>query len=290
MSTFSGLTYRQVDVFAHAPLTGNGLAVFLDCGDVRGADMQALTREMRQFESIFLSPTGAPDTFRARIFTMEEELPFAGHPVLGAAATLHEAHAHGARADWRLVLADKTVDVTTVTEPGGFRATMNQGRATFGAPLKGQAATAFLAAMGFAGSAPLLEFPLQVVSTGLPYLLVPVADGIERARVCVPDLEARLTAVGARFAYVLDVAGLEGRTFDNLGLVEDIATGSAAGPAVAYLASRGAVALNADVVLRQGRFLDRESALTVRLAGPDVDAADVLVSGGVRMVARGVLD
>lgn len=290
MPSFSGLRYRQVDVFARAPLSGNGLAVFFDCEELSGADMQAVTREMRQYESIFLCAAGAPDTFRARIFTMEEELAFAGHPVLGAAAALHEAADAGEKAAWRLVLAAKTVAVSTRDEPGGYRATMNQGRAEFGAALDGAVSSSFLAAMGFPAAAALPDFPPQVVSTGLPYLIVPVAGGLERARVAVPDLAARLAPLGAAFAYVLDVARLEGRTWDNLGRDEDIATGSAAGPVAAYLASRGAVALDRDITLHQGRFLGRPSEITMRLAGQTLASAEVLVSGSVRPVARGVFD
>ncbi|WP_134624329.1 PhzF family phenazine biosynthesis protein, partial [Pseudomonas aeruginosa] len=73
--------YWQVDVFAERPLTGNGLAVFDDASALDDAAMQAWTRELRQFESIFLLPGDDPRAFRARIFTLEEELPFAGHPL-----------------------------------------------------------------------------------------------------------------------------------------------------------------------------------------------------------------
>ena len=88
----SGANYFHVDVFATGPLTGNGLAVFLEAATWSAAAMQRLTQEMRQFESIFLanvSATGAA----ARVFTVEEELPFAGHPLLGAAAVLHHTQA-----------------------------------------------------------------------------------------------------------------------------------------------------------------------------------------------------
>jgi trans-2,3-dihydro-3-hydroxyanthranilate isomerase len=78
-------TLFHVDVFATAPLTGNGLTVFLYTGGWSHSVMQRLTREMNQFESIFLSEISAAGA-NARVFTVEEELPFAGHPVLGAAA------------------------------------------------------------------------------------------------------------------------------------------------------------------------------------------------------------
>ncbi|MGH8353937.1 MAG: PhzF family phenazine biosynthesis protein, partial [Pseudomonas sp.] len=78
--------YWQLDVFAERPLAGNGLAVFPDARGLSPAAMQALTQELRQFESLFLLPGGGPSEYAARIFTVEEELPFAGHPILGAAA------------------------------------------------------------------------------------------------------------------------------------------------------------------------------------------------------------
>jgi PhzF family phenazine biosynthesis protein len=97
-------TLFHVDVFATAPLTGNGLTVFLDTDGWSHSVMLRLTREMKQFESIFLSdisPAGAT----ARIFTVEEELPFAGHPVLGAAAVLHRTRGRKAECrSWTLRL------------------------------------------------------------------------------------------------------------------------------------------------------------------------------------------
>src|SRR5512138_2272146 len=87
-----GATFFHVDVFATGPLTGNGLAVFLDTDGWSPEVMQRLTREMKQFESIFLADIG-PAGASARVFTVEEELPFAGHPVLGAAAVLHRTQA-----------------------------------------------------------------------------------------------------------------------------------------------------------------------------------------------------
>ncbi|TLZ24140.1 MAG: PhzF family phenazine biosynthesis protein, partial [Gammaproteobacteria bacterium] len=80
-------TFFHVDVFATSPMTGNGLTVFLDTANWSASVMQGLTREMRQFESIFLSEVSRSGA-AARIFTVDEELPFARHPVLRAAAVL----------------------------------------------------------------------------------------------------------------------------------------------------------------------------------------------------------
>ena len=86
----SQLEYRQVDVFADRPLSGNGLAVMITKAPLATELMQRLTCELRQFETIFLCRSATSGDFEARVFTMEEELPFAGHPAIGAAAVLHE--------------------------------------------------------------------------------------------------------------------------------------------------------------------------------------------------------
>ena len=83
------LAYVHVDVFSRSPFGGNSLPVFPDAGDLTAEQMLRITQEMRHFEAIFLRPTGQPDTVHARIFDLLEELPFAGHPIIGAAAVLH---------------------------------------------------------------------------------------------------------------------------------------------------------------------------------------------------------
>lgn len=85
------MKYHHVDVFSDKPYSGNGLTVFIDAGDLEKSFMQTITQEMRQFESIFLSMLNT-NTFRASIFTMKEELDFAGHLVIGGAAVLHDLY------------------------------------------------------------------------------------------------------------------------------------------------------------------------------------------------------
>ena len=86
--TLRTLPFSLVDVFAREPLSGNGLSVFLLDDELPTLAMQRITQEMRQFETIFLRRIDGTSRFNTRIFTMEEELPFAGHPVIGAAALL----------------------------------------------------------------------------------------------------------------------------------------------------------------------------------------------------------
>jgi len=286
----AGLAWRQVDVFSHVPLAGNGLAVFADASALDGAAMQALTREMRQFESIFLTPTDDPAVFGARIFTMEEELDFAGHPVLGAGAVLHEAAGAGPEARFTLRLKAKTVSVDSRREAGHFSVTMDQGAPVLGEPIEGDLAHEFLAALNLGPEHLAPNLPLQMATTGLPYLIVPLASGLERVRVTAPGFEELLARVGAKFSYPLDVTAREGRSWDNQGTVEDIATGSAAGPAAAYLVRHGLAKRSEDIVIRQGRFCGRDSAINVRIEENADGSSRALVGGDVAMVARGVFD
>jgi trans-2,3-dihydro-3-hydroxyanthranilate isomerase len=280
-------TLFHVDVFATASLTGNGLTVFLDTGRWSASAMQRLTQEMRQFESIFLSeisPAGAT----ARVFTVEEELPFAGHPALGAAAVLHRTQAPQSDVcAWSLKLPHGTVPIKTERLGGHYLCEMNQGKPVFGSSVASTALKPILSRLGLDEAAIAPGTTAQVVSTGLPYLIVPVVPAaLAAARIDGSDLEARLAAVGAKFVFVLDVEGREMRTWDNLGRVEDVATGSAAGPAAAYLFSRGLADPSEPVGLAQGRFAGRPSRITVV---QDEDG-DLLVSGEVWPVSHGVLE
>ncbi|HEX5441327.1 MAG TPA: PhzF family phenazine biosynthesis protein, partial [Ktedonobacterales bacterium] len=285
-----GLEYRHVDVFTREALSGNGLIVFPEGAGLAPESMQLITREMRQFESIFLVPTPA-DAHRvqARVFTMEEELPFAGHPVLGAACVLHERLYYvgdaDERAEWTLELPVGPVQVSTTRREGWYEATMNQGQPRFGATPDAGMVGQMLAALNLEEGDLYPGLPMEVISTGLPYLLVPLADGLEHAAIVQPGFETLLASVGAKFVYVLHVATREGRTWDNDGRVEDVATGSAAGPTGAYLVQHGLASPNEEITLRQGRFLGRPSEMRIRVEGATGDAGEiaaVYVTGDVR--------
>jgi PhzF family phenazine biosynthesis protein len=280
------LTYRQVDVFADGPLAGNGLAVFFTEEPLHAQLMQALTRELRQFESIFLSPATEPHSYFARVFTMEEELPFAGHPAIGAAAVLHERFGQQAY-ECSLLLPAGAIAMTSRAGAQHYHVSMNQGAVTFGAEIAGHETAAWLDAFGLQPRHRDSRLPLCIASTGLPYLVIPVtSDGLAMARVADADLERRLATIGAKFAYVYDVGAREGRTWDNAGAVEDIATGSAAGPVGGLLVRHGLARTGEQIVLRQGRFVGRPSEMTVEVG----DDGAVILSGAVVAVARGTFD
>ena len=276
-----------MDVFTDAPFTGNGLIVlFGSPGPLRAQALISVTAEMRQFELIIAEFQPETGRVQARIFTAEEELPFAGHPVIGAAAALHERYAADEPArSWTFVIAGREITVRSRPTRGYYEAEMNQGPAVLGPPLAGPDAARFAGALGLSPD-DLHQLPMRVVSTGLPYLIVPVAGGLDRARITVADFEQQLASVGAKFVYVFDPAAREGRSWDNAGAVEDVATGSAAGPAAAWLAAHGLATDGETIVVNQGRFLGRPSVIAVT---PDRQG-DLWVGGPVAPVARGVVD
>jgi PhzF family phenazine biosynthesis protein len=282
------LPFSLVDVFTREPLSGNGLSVFRLDEDLSAPAMQRITQEMRQFETIFLHRVGHTARFRARIFTMEEELPFAGHPVIGAAALLHAGlFAAEDSAALEFVMPGRSLRATSRREGTSYFAEMDQGVAAVEPPIPAAQNETLLEALNLAASDLAPGLPLQVVSTGLPYLIVPVAANLERARIVVPGFEALLATVGAKFVYVFDVGLREGRTWDNDGRVEDIATGSAAGPAAAYLVTHDLAAPGEPLVLAQGRFLNRPSEIHAMVR--DGPSLGVSVRGQVCFVGHGTL-
>lgn len=280
--------YHHVDVFTPVPYRGNSLAVFPDTAGLDTSQLAAITRELRHFESVFLFRDN--DAWRARVFDLEGELDFAGHPVLGAACVLHDLHGADDEARWSIRLTARTVSVRTRRGPDSFAALLDQGAAEFvGEPAgvtRGELASWF--ALAGADLDPVL--PPEVVSTGLRYLILPVRAGaLDRARISVSDLDTRLAALGAQFAYLVDAAGMEGRHWNNDGLLEDVATGSAAGCVAAYLRRHERLGDGATAVLRQGRFLGRDSEITIRAHGAGTEVPSVVVGGDVVLVGTGTL-
>lgn len=285
------LQFRQVDVFADKAFAGNGLAVIITEQPLEAGLMQDLTCELRQFETIFLVGSPQPNAFRGRVFTMECELPFAGHPSLGAAAVLHE-RAGGDAHNWELMLPAGRIEITSARLDVGYDVRMNQGGAVFGCVIDEADEAEWLRAFSLKEFHRDHRLPICVVSTGLPYLVVPITrSGLNEARITVEDLDARLASVGAAFAYLFNLDEFEGRTWDNQGSTEDIATGSAAGPVAALLVRHGFQQAGVPFVINQGRHVGRPSRMTLELRNrPDDPAPDVMLSGRVRMVARGYFD
>jgi len=287
--TMRSLPFRLVDVFAREPLSGNSLSVFLLDDDMSPTVMQSIAQEMRQFETIFLQPSSQPSSFYARIFTMEEELPFAGHPVIGAAAVLHsESFPRENEVRLEFVIHERTIHVISRRKGEYFVAEMDQGLVNISAPLHWQQYQEFLEALNLSFEDLAKDLPLQVVSTGLPYLIVPITSNLESARISVPDFESLLATVGAKFVYVLDVNVLEGRSWENDASVEDAATGSAAGPAAAYLVRHDYARSGETIVFGQGRFVNRPSQLYAIIRGSA--QLNVTIKGKVCLVGTGVIN
>lgn len=283
------LQYRHVDVFAGKAFTGNTLAVFPDSSGLSAGQMLTITQELRHFETIFLSGADGTHDVTARVFDLFEELDFAGHPVLGAAAVLHERDGAAGPQHWTFRLAGRTVEVTTLRTATGYHAELDQGAPEFLATVPTEDRAEVAAALNLPGRA-LADLPLRVVSAGLRYLIVPVVAGLAEAEIVRSGFAELVGRYGAQFAYVLDVEALEGRHWNNDGVQEDVATGSAAGCVGAYLARHRIVPVEEEFVLRQGRFTGRPSRLTVLPQGDPDALHNIRVGGDVAMVARGILD
>jgi PhzF family phenazine biosynthesis protein len=288
----SDLDYYHVDVFASRPFTGNSLTVFPHAGGWPSAGMMSITQELRHFESIFLEPTADPFAVRARVFDLLEELDFAGHPILGAACVLHARHGGGDSARWTLQLNARSVEVDTLRGDGHFTATMDQGHAEYLGVAPGDRAAEIAAALSVRASDLDPALPLEVVSTGLRYLIVPLRgpDALARTHIVRPDFGALLESVGAQYAYVLDAEAREGRHWNNDGVVEDVATGSGAGTVAAYLLKHGRARSGETWVLRQGRFVCRPSEIHLTAIGDGRSVRSVLVGGDVALVGHGRLE
>ncbi len=260
--------YTLLDVFTATPLAGNGLAVVHDADELDEATMLALARETRLSETTFVqSSYVAGADYRNRIWTVERELPFAGHPSLGTAvAVAHAAGVHGtARYVQETAAGMQPLDI----ELDGQRATasMLQEPAVHGAVLE---RTPALAAIGLTRDHADGTLPPQVVGSGLAQLIVPLRDR-ETLAAAVPDyaaISALLRAHGATtlYAAVCEPADARAyaRSFVSAAVGEDPATGSAAGPLGAYLAARAGCAR---VTIEQGVEMGRPSRLEVEMEG-----------------------
>jgi PhzF family phenazine biosynthesis protein len=282
------LAYSHVDVFTQSPFGGNSLPVFPDAGDLSAEQMLRITQEMRHFEAIFLRPTGQPGCVRARIFDLFDELPFAGHPIIGAAAVLHKRSGAGGAQSWRFQLPSKTVEITTEVTAAGYSGLLDQGAPEFLGSIDdcGEIATAFnLAPHDLAA-----DLPMEVVSTGLRYLIVPVRPGaLARARIS-RDITELLRGANAQFAVLLDESAVEVRHWNNDGIIEDVATGSAAGTIGAYRLRHGLVRGGDTFILKQGQYTGRPSNLRVLPEGSANRVEAVKVGGDVSFVGHGMIE
>jgi trans-2,3-dihydro-3-hydroxyanthranilate isomerase len=287
--TVRRLPFVQVDVFTSRPLEGNALAVFTDARSLSAAEMQAIARETHFSETTFVlpdpaAPPGAPT--RVRIFTVGQELPFAGHPTLGTAAVLRR----GREREVVLSLGVGEVPVRFEDRAGGTFGEMRQRDPSFGAL---HAREEVAAATGLALDELASDVPIQTVSTGLAFTVVPVRRlaALQALRLDLARAERYLERTGGGFFYLVaretvdPSARLHARMIFYGG--EDPATGSAAGCCAAWMRRHGLAAPGEEVAIEQGLEASRPSRLLVRASGEGERVTDVRVGGGVVEVARG---
>ncbi len=279
--------FRLVDVFCERPLEGNQLCVVPEPLELETETMQALAREIGFSETTFVTGFG-DDRYAMRIFTPGQEMPFAGHPTLGTAFVMVSEGRVTSPCTQVVEAGEIPVDVDV--EQGTAR--MRQLPPTFADPFEDRDLAA--RAAGISSEDLRTDVPLQVVSTGLPHLIVPVKDD-ETLRRSVRNaglVEEVCRRSGGVSMYLFAVTGegVTARMFDwEFGIGEDPATGSAAGPLGAYLAERGLAGMPGRVWVRQGEQVGRPSLLEVEVdTGGDPWA--VFVSGGVAIVGRGDFD
>lgn len=282
------LDYLHVDVFSARPYGGNSLPVFYDAPELTTTQMLGITQELRQFETIFLQRTATATLVRARVFDLFEELPFAGHPIIGAAVALQHLAGPHAGGTWTFDLSGRQVTVEVECSGDGYSALLDQGAPEYLGVVGERAAVARAFSLAEADLDPAL--PLEVVSTGLRYLVVPLGpDRIGHARVA-HDLTDLLRQLGAQFAVLFDPVRREIRHWNNDGVIEDTATGSAAGVVAAYCVEHGLAPPGDTFVLAQGRFTGRPSTLRVHVRHSAGVASSVTVGGLVAILGRGTLD
>jgi trans-2,3-dihydro-3-hydroxyanthranilate isomerase len=292
---FVDLEYFIVDVFSATALEGNSLAVVMATGAGLSTErMLAVAREFNLSETTFVERR-SPDVeriegVRVRIFTTQEELPFAGHPTLGTASVLRQ-HAPDTLHDNTVRLALNVGAVPVRFTSDGLFGEMKQRDPEFGAELDANEVARLI---GLSVDDLNSALPPQVVSTGTAFAIVALNADAALARLSVSQQQATdwLRSRGARWFYVLaptgsDAPAWRARMQFNGG--EDPATGSAAGCAISYLVDRGAVASDARIHLRQGVEMGRPSDLYLSAHSASGRVSEVRVGGSTVLVAKGTL-
>jgi trans-2,3-dihydro-3-hydroxyanthranilate isomerase len=282
-----GLHFDIVDVFTDRAYTGNQLAVVHRARTLTAAQMQAIAREFNLSETVFtMSPTTSRATYKLRIFTPARELPFAGHPSIGAA--------------WALAFADmiRRGDVVQECAAGllPVRVDAAGARVSGGAPVVGPdlPGDELVHTVGLAAGDLDPDLPAGVAAAGVPFAFLPVApDAVAGAE---PDAAAIRAAVPdvtglAVFAVDGESRRVHARVFcPQVGVAEDPATGSAGVALGVFLAGRGVLPDGATTLtVEQGAEVGRPSRLEIEVRVAGGAAVETAVRGAVQMVAKGEL-
>lgn len=271
--------YVIVDAFTDVPLKGNPVAVFLDGSGLSAEVMQRAARELNLSETVFvLAPEEGIDAdARARIFTPTSELPFAGHPVLGTAFVLAE----GIGETLVRLQTDAGVVPISLLQGGGY------GEMEQPLPTREQFDRGgdLLRALGVERS----ELPIEAYRNGPLHVYVALGSEATVAALS-PDMAAleMLGPFGVSCCARVDEQKFKTRMFaPGLGVCEDPATGSAAGPLAVHLARNGWIPFGQEIEIRQGAELARPSVLRARADGSSERLERVVVGGSAVLVARG---
>jgi trans-2,3-dihydro-3-hydroxyanthranilate isomerase len=286
------LAMAQWDVFTSNPLEGNSLAVFFDGRGLSDAEMLAIAKEMNLSETTFILPRDPAIErergVRVRIFTVQEELPFAGHPTLGTAYAL--------RGESRV--KEIVLELNVGKVPVRFEETSGQpvfGEMTQVDPVFGaqhdREAVARATGLSVEDFDPTL--PIQTVSTGVAFTVTPLRSLaiIQKLRVDMNRAGEYLEKTGGKFMYFVaretvdPAAGLHARMLFYNG--EDPATGSAAGCTAAWMVAHGVAEPDKPVFIEQGVEMRRPSRIFVRASRRDNRIVNVRVGGNAVEVIRG---
>lgn len=285
--------FLWVDVFTTRPLEGNQLAVFPDARGLDDTEMQTIARETHLSETTFVFPgtpeEDAADGFRTRIFAVFGEMPFAGHPTLGTAAVLAEARG---LSEVALRLPVGRIPVSFSTREGRRFGEMLQKEPTVGQTHdRGSVAAALGASTDDLDPA----FPIQTISTGVPFAIVPFRETSALARLR-PDwtrMEAYLRGTDATLFYLISRPSVEPGASVHARMIfaggEDPATGSAAGPAAAWMVMHGWAKPEEPILIEQGLEAHRRSHIHAQAALREGRPTRIKVGGHWTNVIRGEL-
>jgi trans-2,3-dihydro-3-hydroxyanthranilate isomerase len=287
------LPFVQLDVFTAVALEGNQLAVFPDARGLSDQEMQAIARETNLSETTFIFPrdiaTEQERGTRVRIFTTTEELPFAGHPTLGTAMVLR---GDTNREEVALELNVGKIPVRFSSRDGLPFGLMTQRNPEFG---QTHSREDVARAAGIPADQIADDVPIQTVSTGNAFAMVKLKSlsTLQNLKAGWSSLEAYLKKTDAKFLYFVSTetvnpeAKLQSRMIFYNG--EDPATGSAAGPCIAWAVKNNVVPAGKQALIEQGVEMKRRSRIYVSAERDGDKIVNVRVGGHAVEVVRGQL-
>jgi len=291
------LPFVQVDVFTAKPLEGNQLAVFTDARSLTSEQMQAIAREMNFCETTFVipngeePPSGLGHASKVRIFTVAEELPFAGHPTLGTAAVLRATS--GADVIWLDLRVGKIPVHFETDDAGTVFGEMQQRDPEFGSIHSREDVAR---CVGLARDDIRDDLPIQTVSTGLSFVIVPLRSlkVIQDLHINFHQAAEYLRHTDGKFFYFVSRETVDPRTHLHARMIfyngEDPATGSAAGACAAWMVKYGVAQPGERVLIEQGLEIKRPSRIFVRGEREGDRVINIRVGGNTVEVARGELN